>query len=492
MKGILRTSKRAIIILSSILLFIMVPNVPNYYHIEASDVQSGLLPIIATQEIGSSRTFWEFNFTSNTFYELDANLMALGDYCYIYMQDSVVALLGESEATSRCNLYSDEFDTTIYPLVTELTGDPDGRIGDIDDDPRIIILLSENTASYYAQTNEIVTTYSNQCEMVYIYYNTFEIIGTIAHEFCHLIWFNYEFDEVHFVLEGLAEYATKYAGYFTQYNNLSSRTSYFLNHYEDSLVYFDIAAKDYGGAYLFTFYLAERFGLQFLRDLVQQEVDGALGIEITLQDAGYDISFNELFLDWITALVLDDTELEEGQYGFEEIDFQLTNIPMVTNLPSWNETQTLYYYGMQVREIIDPSDSFAVEVGTSSRVIGLSIAFHDEDGWHIQKSENATSSIQGISGVSIDTAYVITTYLNLNPPSGNIDFGVGSSIEVNLASGILPSPPSDISTNNGEWIVVGISLVAIAAAITVLIQRKYFANESLGYCISLEHSESGN
>ncbi|MDF1537939.1 MAG: hypothetical protein P1Q69_03460 [Candidatus Thorarchaeota archaeon] len=381
-----------------------------------------------------------------------------------------MSILGESEATTRCEFYKDEFDTTIYPLVTELTGDPDGVIGDIDNDPKIIILIAENTATYYSQYNEIEHIYSNYCEMIYIYYNTFEIIGTIAHEFCHLIWFNYEFDEVHFALEGLAEYATYYAGYFTQYDNLSSRTSYFFDRPDDSLIYFDVAAKDYGGAYLFTFYLAERFGLQFLRDLVQQEVDGALGIETTLQESGYDISFNSLFLDWITALTIDNVEIADGRFGFREFDISIIEISNAIEIPYTRNRQNLNFYGLRAYKLTNPADSFSVEIsGSSLRFFGLSIAFHDVTGWHIQQSQNQSSILENVYGTSIDTAYLIMSAIGSNTPSGNIDFGSGPSTEVDIA---IRSKPTIASGSEMNWIIGGVTLIVATCAIGIFILRE--------------------
>lgn len=433
--------------------------------------------ILLTQEVGDVRTFWERDFAAQIYYELNACLNAIGQHCYIYMQDTVISILGEEEAMSRSEVYRDEFDETIYPLVTDLTGNPDGLIGDIDGDSRIIILISENTMSYYSQYNEIDTTYSNLCEMVYIYYNTPEILGTIAHEFCHLIWFNYEFDEVHFTLEGLAEYARYYAGYFSPFNNLSSRSSYFLHQPEDSLVYFDIRPRDYGGTYLFTFYLAEQFGVQFLRDLVQQVDDGVQGIESTLRAAGHNITFNELYLDWITALIIDDPEFAGGRYGFQTIDTQVQGYTIIEELPFEVENLSLPYYGSHIHKLTYPQDKFAINIQQpSSVVVGISIVFHDIEGWHVQK-KISNSSIEIHVGSSVDVAYVISSYMNASSTAGEIDFGAGPSIEIDLSiyestltTGLttISGAPTDNSTwwnNSGVPLVLTFSIIGIVAII---------------------------
>ncbi len=393
-----------------------------------------------SQEVGDSRTFWILDFESSLHYEIDASLIAIGNHCYIYMQDSVVAILGEIEATSRCEMYSDEFDTTIFPNVTDLTGDPDGRIGDIDGDPKIVILLSENLMSYYSQYNEFASTYSNLCEMIYIYYNnpTHIILQTIAHEFDHLIWFNYEMDEVHFVLEGIAEYSNYHAGQLAPYNNVSSRTPYFLQHPEDSLIYFNSASSggmtiaiDYGCSYLFAFYLAEQFGVDLLRDLVMNYDDGAEGIESTLQDAGHNITFNDLYLDWITAVTIDELGFASDKYGFRNMDVNIQSYTVVEDLPFVSIDLSLRCYGAQIQKITSPPDNFVVEVELpEDGTVGVSIAFEDTSGWHVVQTMYDCPIL--VSGYEINIAYVITSYLFTDTPDGSIDFGVGSLQQIDL------------------------------------------------------------
>ncbi len=468
--------------LGTVIILLLIPSLLaslSYIQLSFYTEQNSANPVVSIdsqrmfhQNVGDTRTFWEYNFDENTHYQLNAQLLAIGEQCYIYMQDTVITVLGEDEANNRCERYKDEFDATIYPFVTDLTGNPDGLIGDIDNDPRIVILISENTACYYSQYNEIEHIYSNYCEMVYIYYNTFEILGTIAHEFCHLIWFNYEFDEVHFLLEGLAEYATYYAGYFTQYNNLSSRTGYFINHTDDSLVYFDVDPKDYGGAYLFIFYLADRFGSEILKDLVQEEVDGAEGVETTLQKSGYNISFNSLYLDWITAMILDNTEIDDGQYGYHEIEIPNIMVQQVSEVDLIDEVKSLNYYGFHVYQITNATNSFDIDIiGSNSRFFGLSVAIHDANGWRVLQCQNQSSIHQNIIGSTIDTAFAIISYMNSDAPSGNIDFGSGPSTEIEVSIHSTTSMPSETTTNYSYWIFGVIALGSIPFVVSVFVLR---------------------
>jgi len=137
------------------------------------------------QEIGDNRSFWALNLDTMERYVVDAYLLAIGNLCYIYFDDLVISIIGEEEANTRAETYREEFDSNIYPRVTDLAGDPDGTLGDVDGDPRFYILIVEHRQSYYLQTNEVAGEHSNLCEMVYICYRTSNPVRTINHEFHH-------------------------------------------------------------------------------------------------------------------------------------------------------------------------------------------------------------------------------------------------------------------------------------------------------------------
>ena len=137
-------------------------------------------------EVGDTKSFWAYDFDTDEFYIADAYLLAIGDYCYIYFEDLVISIIGQQEANDRAALYRDEFDTNIYSRVTDIAGNPNGTLGDVDGDPHIYILIVENRQSYYRQSNEVEGEYSNVCEMVYICYRTDYPVRTISHELVDL------------------------------------------------------------------------------------------------------------------------------------------------------------------------------------------------------------------------------------------------------------------------------------------------------------------
>ncbi|MHA2004536.1 MAG: hypothetical protein ACW960_10555, partial [Candidatus Thorarchaeota archaeon] len=72
-----------------------------------------------TQEVGDTRSFWAYDFDAEEMYIVDAHLLAIGSYCYIYFDDLATAIIGEGTANTRAETYRNEFDTNIYPRVTD-------------------------------------------------------------------------------------------------------------------------------------------------------------------------------------------------------------------------------------------------------------------------------------------------------------------------------------------------------------------------------------
>ena len=420
------------------------------------------------QEIGDNRSFWAYDFDAEEIYIVDAHLLAIGEHCYIYFDDLAVAIIGQQTANTRAETYRDEFDTNIYPRVTDLAGDPDGNLGDIDGDPRIYILIVENRQSYYRQTNEGPGEYSNLCEMIYVCYRTTYPIRTITHEFHHLVWFNYEFDEVHFILEGLAEYSTYYAGYLPD-DNMTVRVLPFLEDIHDSFIYFEVEPQDYGACYLFAFYLAEQYGVQFLRDLVQHARDGALGLETALKDAGHNVSFNELYLDWMTALTIDEQGFANDRYCLRDMNATIQDHTSIHSLPYQEDSVSLYCYGSKVYHVSSPPDAFSIEMSQPSHgVAALSVAYRDAYGWHVQQIQRQGGAIVNISGDSVDSAYFVASYLYTQTPTGNIDFGSGDQRTVQILvyeSGGETMPPPTMSP---EILAFGASAMVLITLIAVV------------------------
>lgn len=474
--GILRLG--LVVDISSLTAYCQPGQQPNetYCSVERSSCRSSLwtsskaAPLRRDGTVGEQRTFWLQNFTDFTHYQELATLLGTGEYSAVFITNTCISNVGESAAIQFAEDICEGFDATIYPRITDLAGHPNGTLGDIDRDPRIVILVSSNWVSYYSQYNELPASpsnpYSNECEMVYISYWT--PLSTIAHEFHHLIWFNTEMDEQQFALEGLAIYAEYHTGY-RAFDKPDYRVYEFLTHPEDSLLYWNgfseaglSSAIDYGGAYLFTLYIAEKYGVDILRSLINEATDGPEGIEATLHAAGHPLTFNDLYIDWMTACTLDKLGFSNNLYGYEAFDARIHTNLLISS-PYHLYSPTLRYYGIQAYEVTVPSDTSSLQIHKAANAtIGLSIAVHDTSGWQIQQQilpEGFTSFTANIVGAGIDELYIIATFLAQATPPGHREYGLGPTTTIQLSL-----TPSNTILPFSDALVIGIIVIFVTLA----------------------------
>jgi hypothetical protein len=201
--------------------------------------------------------------------------------------------------------------------------------------------------------------------------------------------------------------------------NLSYNAIPFENQPKTSLLYFDPSAAylTYGASYMFIFYLVEQYGIQVITDLLSFEVDGPEGIEQTLLLNGVEIEFNQLFLNWITACTIDQLGFENNMYGFENADFQFSESTVINDLPFSRRDIKHNFYGVDVKKLISPPDTFFLEIQTPlpHRALGISAVIIDDNGWNVTKTiipgaDGDFASIE-YSGENIQTAYILTSLI---------------------------------------------------------------------------------
>ncbi len=384
---------------------------------------------ILSESFGDQRLFW---IQLPEFIQIRATCLAVGDDCYIYMANETIELLGENNSLSKCEALRDAFDHYIYPKAIEVAGHPSGVLGDIDGDPKVTVFLAP-TVRYMGQAylgfinldNENPSfPYANLREMVYVdsEHNVNDTICITIHEFNHLIWYNNDWNDCQFINEGLANYAVDYAGY--DFWVTTAVVTSFTYHPEISLLHFvreygELWDSSYGQAYLFVTYLANRFGNEFTKKLVFIEEDGAIGVDAALEHFGYNLTFNDLYLDWITACVLDNTEIYDGIYGFETVDYRIQAASSMVR--EFIMERRHYYYGFDVKKIYTSNDNFTFVIDNPQPyALGISIAFEDDNGWTVIQEINEKKSDDiriYVEGENIRDVYIITSLLSKNTPT---------------------------------------------------------------------------
>lgn len=289
--------------------------------------------------VGDGEDFWviaDIAGQESTEIQVPARAAYVGEHCYVFVDDQV----GPGTLDARVDQIGRAFDTQIFPTDARLFGAPLAQ--GVNGDPRISLLISpvvgnygkDTTIGYFTlrdlfapgsdPTNPVLKR-SNQRLMLYVSPYVVsrgqpsDYLGTIAHELQHLINASQRLfrdrsrqakTEDLWLDEGLSMFAMEANGY-----GLGSDGSVVFNHVAGYLAepgaysLTDWAANPgesgYGAVYLFTTYLAERFGEPILGELVASPQTGVQNVHTRLAARG--TSFRQVFDDWVLANLLDDT-----------------------------------------------------------------------------------------------------------------------------------------------------------------------------------------
>ena len=163
--------------------------------------------------------------------------------------------------------------------------------------------------------------------------------GVFAHEYQHLLHDDYDSDEENFVNEGMADLAEYLTGYSVA---TKSHVDAAAARPENSLVIWGDQGDleiltDYGQAYLFQFYLMEKFGKPFIQALFHNLDNGISGVNSTLATFNVQKNFGDVFHDWSVAMLIDSNTPGGGRYQFKDLDFKLNvGTPSAPNPEAYN------------------------------------------------------------------------------------------------------------------------------------------------------------
>jgi hypothetical protein len=184
---------------------------------------------------------------------------------------------------------------------------------------------------------------SNEREMIYLNANYIEnplADSFLAHEFMHLITFNYKerlhnTEEETWLNEARAEYAPTLVGYDAEYegSNLQRRVNIFLKNPTDSITEWKGTPDDYGALNLFTQYLVEKYGIDILVDSLKSKETGIASLNEALKKRGFEKDFSDIFTDWTIAILVNDCNLAE-EYCYKNGGLKSLRItPSINFLP---------------------------------------------------------------------------------------------------------------------------------------------------------------
>lgn len=309
--------------------------------------------------VGTCRIFHASNVDTDEQFDLTACLRYKNDVVYMWVEEGVKV---DDKALKAA---ADLFATHTYVTNREFFGS-EWSPG-VDNDPHLSILharnLGDSIAGYYSSADEFVSPVredSNEMEMFYInienvnvnssFYN-----GVLAHEFQHMIhWYNDRNEET-WMNEGFSELAMYLNGFDVGGSEwtFSMTPDTQLNSWPEGP---GAAGANYGAAYLFTSYFLDRFGHQATQALVAHPENGFTSVTAVLKELGTNLSHEDLFADWIVANLLDDPDLEDGRYGYEDIDPPTVDIDATYRETDYPVTRsaTVHQYATDYIELRSP------------------------------------------------------------------------------------------------------------------------------------------
>ncbi len=182
-------------------------------------------------KVGDKEKFWTWNLNvmPPEDSELQATCRGVGGHVYVFVSDDVWKVnVFQQDIEKIIRTYdrstpetSIDRDKGIYEILTETFGKPP----DIDNDRRIYFLISQlgeyrghDFDGYFRFLDELEGKHSNKKEILYLdcddpsddYH-----LGVIAHEFQHLIHWQYDRKETNWIGESLSEVAMILCGYYT-------------------------------------------------------------------------------------------------------------------------------------------------------------------------------------------------------------------------------------------------------------------------------------
>jgi hypothetical protein len=307
-----------------------IPSADLVYLAERYEGKTGI-PLQLTAEpvayrLGDRLDFFKLNVDTNTTERVTAVLRYASNRVYFWVED------GLNVSSSEINRVLSEFESRIYPTNQEFFGQE--WMPGVDNDPHVYILyasnMGTNLAGYTASTDTVVPQaheYSNAHEMFYINSDVQTLsdpytLSVMAHELQHLIHGYHDPNEDLWMNEGFSELATLLNGYDAGgFDNIFAfNTDVQLN---DWSVIPSVNNSHYGASFLFVTYLLERFGEDFTKALVADQLSGFSSIDHILSafdhkdsETGDSLSADDVFMDWTITNFMNDEGFGDGRYVY--------------------------------------------------------------------------------------------------------------------------------------------------------------------------------
>ncbi len=364
---------------------------PEVYALMQKAILEKSVPLKTADTVGTRRNFFVYNLTTNQFDNVVAELRAIGNLTQVWVDTSEInnGHVTQTEVDSiltalenRTPPASRDPNKGIAALAHQYFGNPPNKDGDGKTDFLITDIKDgwqpggSYVAGFFFSWDQTDNAGSNRRDILYIdsypgiYYNGTRDpkrpLSTLAHEYQHLIHYNYDKDEVTFVNEGLSEVAEVICGY-----PLRSPSRYFAKPNVPLFDWNNISGdvlSDYSRAALFTLYYTEQLGDNVLKQVVQEPNNGATGLNIVFLSKG--TTFTDILTNWFIANYLNDKTVDP-KYGYT---YAISGKPKELNYhtdPNVNvSNQTVYGYAVNYI-VFAYGESLKITFTTSSALVKI-------------------------------------------------------------------------------------------------------------------------
>lgn len=419
--------------------------------------------------LGTVRNFFVNNSVTGIFDQVEFRLTSIGSVSQVWSSTSELSNGNLTQAVSDTVLLYMENKSGVNSVdpqkgVIQIDNEYFGNPPDYDGDGKVDVLLVDvkdgwspssgggYVAGFFYGIDQFTDAQaqasglrSNERDIVYIdsypgifngaTVNPLRPLGTLAHEYQHLIHYNYDRNEFTFVNEGLSEVAEYVTGLGTRSANL------YLSDLNVPIFRWDRdnSLPEYSRTSLFYNYIADRFGMENLKYHTQSPLTGAAGFDASLDSIDQDFDFADILHDFHITNAINNSTLGE--------DFYYKN-PARSNL-SIPEQST-------VREVNGAEDnsSFSVDQGAVGYLTFKNIT---------QQDAVFTFPIDfKVTAITFDgsayTSYPLSSGSKLDLSGSNLDFVTYVMTNTSLPAG----GSSTINTSEVSWDITGaVSLLNI-------------------------------
>ncbi|MBI4417814.1 MAG: T9SS type A sorting domain-containing protein [Ignavibacteriales bacterium] len=433
-----------------------------------------------TWSLGTVDTFWVYNFTQPTPDRVPAELRGIGTYSLVWVSvaelenghvDSAVVQTLLDALEVRTPPSSRDSTRGVVNLTRDHFGDPpnvDVNFTKTAGDGRTHFLLCDiqdgwtpSGGSYIAGFfYEIdvgpssLSQYSNRRDLLYIdtYPGIFlnnvrdatRPLGTLSHEFQHLIHWNYDPDEITFFNEGLSEFSSYVCGY-----GLRSPALY-LDNTNRPFLGWGSDLRDYSRAALWTLYLSEQIGDAFIRAFTQHPEAGRSGFEAAVAQLGSSMLLPDAVESFHIANIVQDRSLNSA-YGYLDTTVLSSGPNVLQSSFSSGATGTrpgLFPFAADYVRLFAPETLDVTVTATSGSVSSTLIETRDQTK-NVVLLPSGSPHVSTFSGSAYSEAILVL----FNPGSGTTaaytyaSAGVskeGMSVEIRHDDGVSHSLPNTL------------------------------------------------